>query len=119
MKGKFILLWLMFAMAFAVSAEQRGVFMEIHRKSKSSHTQVDRAPMRLPIEVVYDTDNLTITVTGDNSLDADISLKDEAGNILDFSSAINTTFIVPEGYSGMIVISIESADWIGTGKIEV
>lgn len=120
MKGKFILLWLMLAMAFTISAEEKSVFIKIDRKDDSSkHTQVDRAPMRLPLDVVYDTDNFTITVSGDDSLEADVSLADESGNVLEFSSSINTTLSIPDGYNGIIVIRIESADWIGIGKIEV
>lgn len=114
------MLWLMLAMAFTISAEEKSVFIKIDRKDDSSkHTQVDRAPMRLPIDVVYDTDNLTITVSGDDTLEADVSLADETGTVIDLSPSVNTTLNIPDGYSGIIVICIESADWIGIGKIEV
>lgn len=120
MKGKVILLWLLLSMAFTVSAETKDVIIEIHSNSDSDkHTQVDRAPMRLPVEVVYDTDKHTITVSGDDSLEADVSLTDETGNVLEFSPSVNTTLNIPDGYSGIIVIRIESADWIGIGKIEM
>jgi len=55
MKKAIILVGLLLAMAHTAFAEQRGVFMEFHRTINPEHTRdVNRAPMRLPIEVVYD-----------------------------------------------------------------
>ena len=52
-----ILVGMLLAIVPAAFAEQRGVFMEFHRKiNPGKNMQVNRAPMRLPIEVVYDTD---------------------------------------------------------------
>lgn len=65
MRKKIILVGLLLVMAYSAFAEQRGVFMEIHRKSiPEKNLEVNRAPMRLPIEVMYDSDTHTITVTG-------------------------------------------------------
>lgn len=63
----------MFTMAFAALASENGVFMEFHRMTNpGKHTQVNRAPMHLPIEVTYDADAQTITVVGDESIVAEV-----------------------------------------------
>lgn len=57
MKKVIILAGLLLAMAHVAFAEQRGVFMEFHRKSNpEKNMEVNRAPMHLPIKVVYDSD---------------------------------------------------------------
>ena len=61
-------------MAHTAFAEQRGVLMEIHYRSvPGKNMSVNRAPMRLPIEVVYDSDTHKIEVTGNKSGSSDIS----------------------------------------------
>ena len=56
MRHKIIVFLLAIVTAFTAVAAQQGVFMEYHRKSKSGNTQVPRSPMRLPINIVYDSD---------------------------------------------------------------
>ena len=68
---------LLTTMAHTAFAEQRGVFMEFHRKiNPGKNMQVNRAPMRMPIEVVYDSDTHNIKVTGDTGIEAEVFLYD-------------------------------------------
>lgn len=120
MKKAIILAGLLLAMAHTAFAEQRGVLMQFHRKSSpSTNTSVNRAPTRLPIEVVYDSDTHKIEVIGDENMDVQIYLYDENGNILNYSPSINTVLDIPNGYSGLISINIEGENWIITGKITI
>lgn len=66
---------LLTTMAHTAFAEQRGVFMEFHRKiNPGKNMQVNRAPMRMPIEVVYDSDTHNIKVTGEKGIEAEVFL---------------------------------------------
>lgn len=78
MKKLIIMAGLLLVMAHAAFAEQWGVFMEIHKKSiPEKNMSVNRSPMRLPIEVVYDSDTHKIKVMEDVAIiDSVISLKD-------------------------------------------
>lgn len=69
MKKTIILAGLLLAMAHTAFAEQRGVLMQFHRKINPQNCRdVNRAPMRLPIEVVYDSDTHKIEVIGDEDM---------------------------------------------------
>lgn len=72
--------------------------------------------MRLPIEVVYDTDTHKIEVVGNESLIAEIFLYKADETLLDYSSIINTTFTVQT--SGTYIIIIQSDKWYAKGEIE-
>ena len=118
MRKKIILVGLLLVMAYSAFAEQRGVFMEIHRKSiPEKNLEVNRAPMRLPIEVMYDSDTHTITVTGNDSIEAEVFLYNANGNLEDYSSSLSTNFTVLT--SGAYVILIQGDGWYAEGEIEV
>lgn len=119
MKKTIILTWLMLIMAFAAMAAENGVFMEFHRMSKpGKHTQVNRAPMRLPIiEVTYDTDAKTVQVIGDESIDAEVFIYNSVGDLVDYSAYLNTTLSVAT--SGIYTICIQGNGWYAEGKISV
>ena len=116
MKKPIILTWLMLTMAFTASATENGVFMEFHRMSKpGKHTQVNRAPMHLPIEVTYDTDSRTIRVVGDESIDAEVYVYNSVGEIEDYSISLNTT--LSTSTSGIHIIYIQGEMWYAEGKV--
>lgn len=118
MKKSIIFTWLMLAVAFTVSAAEKGVFMEYHRKSNPSrNTQVHRAPMRIPIEVTYDSNTQTIKIVGDESIDAEAYLYDISGNIEDYSPSLEVTFYVST--PGIHIISIQGEGWYGEGAIQI
>ena len=117
MKKVIILAGLLSVMTHAAFAEQRGVLMEIHNKSiPEKNMSVNRAPMRLPIEVVYDSDTHKIEVIGNESLIAEIFLYKADGTLVDHSSIINTTFTVQT--SDTYIILIQGDKWYAKGEIE-
>lgn len=118
MKQLIILAGLLFMMGQPAFAEQRGVFMEFHRKvNPKKNLEVERSLMRLPIEVMYDSDTHTIVVTGNDSIDAEVFLYNANGNLEDYSSSLSTNFTVLT--SGTYVILIQGDDWYAEGEIEL
>lgn len=113
-----LMVLLLTTMAHTVFAEQRGVFMEFHRKiNPGKNMQVNRAPMRMPIEVVYDSDTHNIKVTGDTGIEAEVFLYNVNGTLESHSSTLNTEFSVLE--SGTYVILIQGECWYAEGEIEM
>lgn len=73
MKKTIILLGLLLVMNYTAFAEQRGIFMDFHGDiNPKKDTEVNRTPMKLPIEVIYDSDVHTIEVIGNGSLEAEV-----------------------------------------------
>ena len=118
LKRTIILVGLLLAIVPAAFAEQRGVFMEFHRKiNPGKNMQVNRTPMRLPIEVVYDTDSHKIQVIGDELTDAEVFLYNADGTIESSSSKLNTDFTGLT--SGTYSILIQAREWYAKGEIEI
>ena len=109
---------LLTTMAHTAFAEQRGVFMEFHRKiNPGKYMHVTRAPMRMPIEVVYDSDTHNIKVTGEKGIEAEVFLYNANGVLESHSSTLNAEFSVLE--SGTYVILIQGECWYAEGEIEM
>lgn len=118
LKRTIILVGLLLTIVPTVFAEQRGVFMEFHRKiNPGKNMQVNRAPMRLPIEVVYDTDTHKIQVIGDELTDAEVFLYNADGTLESSSSKLNTDFTGLT--SGIYSILIQGKEWYAKGEIEI
>lgn len=119
MKKVFILMMLLLTtMAHTAFAEQRGVFMEFHRKiNPGKNMQVNRAPMRMLIEVVYDSDTHNIKVTGDTDIEAEVFLYDANGALESHSSTLNAEFYVLA--SDTYTILIQGEGWDAEGEIEI
>ena len=118
LKNIIILVGLLLAIVPTAFAEQRGVFMEFHRKiNPGKNMQVNRAPMRLPIEVVYDTDSHKIQVIGDELTEAEVFLYNADGTLESRSSKLNTDFtgLTYDTYS----ILIQGKEWYAEGIIEM
>lgn len=118
LKRTIILVGLLLAIVPTAFAEQRGVFMEFHRKiNPGKNMQVNRAPMRLPIEVVYDTDSHKIQVIGDELTEAEVFLYNADGTLESRSSKLNTDFT---GLTyGTYSILIQGKEWYAEGIIEM
>lgn len=109
---------LLITMAHTAFAEQRGVFMEFHRKiNPGKNMQVNRAPMRMPIEVVYDSDTHNIKVTGEKGIEAEVFLYNVNGTLESHSSTLNAEFSVLE--SDKYTILIQGEEWYAEGEIEM
>ena len=109
---------LLTTMAHTAFAEQRGVFMEFHRKiNPGKNMQVNRAPMRMPIEVFYDSDTHNVKVTGDKGIEAEVFLYDANGTLESHSSTLNAEFSVLE--SDTYTILIQGEGWYAEGEIQM
>lgn len=118
MKKLIIMAALLLGMAHTAFSEQRGVLMEIHYRSvPGKNLSVNRAPMRLPIEVVYDSDTHKIEVTGGESMDAEVFLYNSNGALENSSSSLNCEFMVLT--LGTYIIRIQADAWYAEGEIEV
>lgn len=115
MKKVIILVALLLTIASTALAEQGGVYMQFHRKiNPEKHLKVDRAPMRLPIDVVYDTDALSIEISSE-TIEAEVYVYDSASQLIDYSSTLNTTFYVPTPATYVVVI--QGDEWYAEGVI--
>lgn len=120
MKRYLLLIGVAIAIAVQGFAEKSGICMDIAKRGHNSKTTtVRRSPMRIPIYVFYDNDTHQIEVVGDDELAAQVFLSDENGNTLDYSPCINAMLDVPCNYNGILLIRIESEDWIATGNIAI
>lgn len=118
LKNIIILVGLLLAIVPTAFAEQRGVFMDFHRKiNPGKNMQVNRAPMRLPIEVVYDSDTHNIKVTGEKGIEAEVFLYNVNGTLESHSSTLNAEFSVLE--SDTYTILIQGDGWYAEGEIEM
>ena len=118
MKKLIILAALLLGMAHTAFAKQQGVFMQFHRRLNPENTRdVNRAPMRLPIEVVYDSDTHKIEVIGDESMEAEVFMYNANGDLENYSSSLNSKFTVLT--PGIYIIQIEGEGWYAEGEIEV
>lgn len=118
MKKVIILAGLLLVMAHTAFAEQRGVLMEFHRKNNSDkNSEVNRSLMRLPIEVVYDSDTHIIKVIGNESLEAEVFLYNANGTLENYSLTVNTDFTVL--IPGTYIIQIQGDGWYAEGEIEI
>lgn len=116
MKKTIIFTLLMLMMGFTASATEDGVFMDFHRMSNpSKHTEVNRAPMHLPIEVTYNSETQIITIIGDESIDAEAYLYNSAGEVEDYSMSLNTTLSIST--SGIHTIYIQGDGWYAEGNV--
>lgn len=118
MKKAIILAGLLLAMAHTAFAEQRDVFIQFHSKINPQNCRdVNRAPMRLPIEVLYNSDTHKIEVIGDEDMDAEVFLYNSNGSLENYSSSLNTEFTVLT--PGIYIIQIQGDGWYAEGEIEV
>lgn len=114
---KFLLaIGVIISIAFQAPAVQNYVHVNI-TKSKNKNTSLHRAPMTLPIEVLYDNETHQVEVVGDEELPAQVFLCDQNGNTLGYSPCINTVLDVPSDYNGILIIRVESEEWIATGNL--
>lgn len=92
--------------------------MEVHRKiNPEKNMQVNRAPMRMPIEVVYDSDTHNIKVIGDQDIEAEVFLYNANGILESHSSTLNAEFNVLA--SDTYTIQIQGEGWYAEGEIEM
>lgn len=118
MKKIIILVGLLLVMAHTVFAEQRDIFLDFHRTGNTEkNSGVNRSLMRLPIEVVYDSDTHIIKVTGNESLEAEVFLYNANGTLENYSPTVNTDFTVLT--PGTYIIQVQGDGWYAEGEIAI
>ncbi|MEZ3549467.1 MAG: hypothetical protein K1W02_01850 [Muribaculaceae bacterium] len=70
----------------------------VHRKSNTTiGNSIERAPAQLPsIDIVYDSDNLTIDILSSNDCEASVFVYDVHGNLVDSADSIYAILSIPE-----------------------
>lgn len=113
-----ILMWMLLTITSIAFANQRSVYMEFHRKGiPEKNMEVNRAPMRMPIEVVYDANTHKIEVAGNTAIRAEVFLYKANGILENYSSSLNTDFVILA--SGVYIIQIQGDGWYAEGNIEI
>lgn len=111
MKKLLLTIALFFSVALMSYAEDR-VPVTINQKEEptsSENKKWDRAPMRIPVDVYYNTENRVIKVEGSETIDAEVYLYNKYEELVDYSSTINAEFqlTIPGEYT----ILIQSEYW--------
>lgn len=118
MRMKVILLSMMFLMAHTAFAERHCLRMYYqHRNLSGKTTRPNRAPMRIPIDVVYDSDANMLEIKGPESLQAEIYIYDMSGALENYSAILNTDFYALK--PGAHVILIKGDGWEAEGTLEL
>lgn len=111
---------LIFIGCLQAHAERSKAIIELYQTGHVDRsTTVRRSPIRIPIDVYYDKELRQIEIYGDMDMNVEIYLCDKNGNIISYSSTINTILDVPDGYSGQLSIRVEGEGWIATGIIAI
>lgn len=118
MKKLLFLMALSLTLTTTMSAERQDVSMNHQNTNKpGKNTGRDRAPLHLPIEVVFDTDTHTLEVTGDESMDAEVYICNADGALEDYSSTINANFVIT--IPGDHLVHIEGNGWYSDGEFTI
>ncbi len=116
MKKTVVLLITLIIAVFSALAEKHGIFMEYHRKSKpGTQTQVPRVPMKLPIDIIYDTEANLVEIVADDTIDANVYVYNCSGAVVYYSSSVNTEFSIAPNECYTIIIDGEG--WYAEGVI--
>lgn len=108
-------------MPLGVMADQHAtpITLEFLKKGISDGNKPLRAPSRIDLSVCYDETSHLLTVEGDESLDCEVSLRNSADAMVDYSSAIPASFDLSGLPSGTYTVVIENDSWVATGEIEL
>ncbi len=91
--------------------------INIHRETDpDKNTSFDRAPMRLPIEVIFNADSNTIEVKAPEYLEGEVYIQDSMFNLEAYSPTLNVLLQVSN--RGPYTITIKGMGWYATGVIE-
>lgn len=116
MKKKFLISALISSIAFVAMAEGERVPVVIEKENlPTENTKVDRAPMRIPVEVYYDRDTRVVEIVGSESVEAEVFLYNATGTLENYSPALNTEFRLIS--SGEYTVVIQADNWSATGII--
>lgn len=81
-----------------------------------SQISINRSPLYLPIEVIYDSESSIVEVSCYSDLDGEVSVYDKTGNLEDYAPSLNAFLNVTS--EGPHTLVIEGETFIGYGTIE-
>lgn len=101
----------------SATAETTQVNVVVERKSNNKENGFDRAPMRVPVEIFYDSECSTVTVIGP---DVDGTVRIINGDsVIDETDCINASFLLPASLTGRLTILVETEYWTATGILNL
>lgn len=115
MKIKLSLLLLVIISALNIFADEKGITIDPIPK-KDPNLRGQRAPMKLPIEVIFDTDLRIVNVTCLSDLEGEIFIYNDTNGLVDYSPCLNAILTLSNSHYHTILI--EGDGWSATGVIE-
>lgn len=112
MKNLFLIITVIFTTVFSSFAEDERVPVVINKEEQTSNNNKNtwnRAPMRIPVDVYYNTENRVIKVEGSETIDAEVYIYNKYEELVDYSSTINAEFQLT--MPGEYTILIQSESW--------
>lgn len=120
MKKLLLAIGVIFSLTVTLTAAKQDVPMTIGTKGHpTKNTTVKRTPKYISLAIAYDDISHVIEVRSDEELNAEIFIKSENGDIIGYSSSINTSLNIPSCFKGNLTIYIEGDDWTAIGEINV
>lgn len=115
MKNRLILLSTVMLSVLNILADQKGIPLNPPPKDDPNQ-KVQRIPIKLPIEVTYDTDLRIVNITCISDLEGEVFLYNASNELEDYSPCLNAILTLSE--SDYHTILIEGDGWSATGVIE-
>lgn len=117
MKQFLVLIVAMFSIAAWADSPPDPIPLETNPKEEPIHGEIFRTPIQNLVEAFYDSDSHTVIIIGDPTVEAEVFLYDESGNIEDYSPTINATLKVSS--KGSLTIVILSEHWYAIGTFSI
>ncbi|MDE6199022.1 MAG: hypothetical protein K2G06_04185 [Muribaculaceae bacterium] len=110
MKKLFLIIAMVFTTTICSFAEDEKVLITINKRSETPDNSTwERAPMRIPVDVYYNTENRVIKVEGSETIEAEIYIYNKYEELVDYSSTINAEFQLT--MPGEYTVHIQSEYW--------
>ena len=123
MKKIFIIILALMALALPMTAQKSDgkskstpVALDFHTNDDDPNPTIHRAPMRICVEAWYDAASSTLSIIYDGEAEGEVTLYHD-GQLINVSSEINTTFMIPG--SGFYSVEINTEVWTATGEFEI
>ena len=97
-------------------SSSKPIQLELNQNGNNTDHDRHRAPMRINIETYYDSENNSINICYDGEAAGEVYLYLN-GDIVDYSSEINTTFQIHT--TGMYKIEIHGESWLAEGYLNL
>ncbi len=97
-------------------SNSKPVILSTHPLNDKPNPTILRAPMRICVEAWYDATSSTLSIIYDGEGEGEVALYRD-GELIDSSSVINTTFVIPG--SGFYSVEINAESWTAIGSIDI